>query len=87
MGRREWPSHMRKLFADAVSVKLAMVKCRRRYDPRTFAEMGIEAEPQVHLGLKAAFLAACGAAPKKELSNAEKGWRWKLRQLLQFHDQ
>ncbi|KEQ54378.1 MobA/MobL family protein [Sphingobium chlorophenolicum] len=87
VGRREWPSHMRKLFADAVNVELAMVKSRRRYDPRTFAEMGIEAEPQIHLGSKAAFLAACGAAPKKELGNAEKGWRWKLRQLLQLHDQ
>ena len=87
VGRREWPSHMRKLFADAVNVELAMVKSRRRYDSRTFAEMGIEAEPQIHLGPQAAFLAACGAAPKKELGNAEKGWRWKLRQLVQFHDQ
>lgn len=78
---------MRKLFADAVNIELAMVKSRRRYDPRTFAEMGIAAEPQVHLGPKTAFLAACGTVPNKELSNAEKGWRWKLRQLLQLHDQ
>jgi len=84
---REWPGYLRKRFADAVNVELAATSSRRRYDPRTYAAMGIEAEQQQHLGTRAAFLAACGAAPAKEQENARKGWAWRLRQLLLRHDQ
>lgn len=84
---KDWPMYMRTLFAAAVNVELEAIGSRRRYDPRSYEAMGIEAEPQQHLARKPAFLAACGAAPAKDVENASKGWRARMAALLKRHDE
>ncbi|WP_294392532.1 MobA/MobL family protein [uncultured Sphingomonas sp.] len=84
---QNWPMYLRTSFAEAVNVELARTSSRRRYDPRRYEDMNINAEPQKHLARGVAFHAACGAAPTKERENARKGWSWRVRQLLLQHDQ
>ena len=79
--------HMRERFAAAVNIELGAIGSRRRYDPRSYEAMGIEAEPQDHLARRPAFIAACGAAPARDVENARKGWSARLVQLLKRHDQ
>lgn len=84
---KDWPMYMRTRFAVAVNVELKAIGSQRRYDPRSYADMGIEAEPQQHLARRLAFLAACGAAPTKDVENAHKGWWARMVALLKRHDE
>jgi hypothetical protein len=87
VAHRDWPMHMRERFAAAVNVELEAIGLQRRYDPRSYEAMGIEAEPQDHLTRRPAFIAACGAAPAPDIENARRGWSARLIQLLKRHDQ
>jgi hypothetical protein len=84
---KDWPMYMRTRFATAVNAELEVVGSRRRYDPRSYADMGIEAEPQQHLARRSAFLAACGTAPAKDVENAHKGWWARMVAVLKQHDE
>lgn len=84
---RDWPMYMRTRFAAAVNVELEAIGAPQRYDPRSYADMGIDAEPQEHLGRRLAFIAACGAAPEKDVENAHKGWWARMAALLKRHDE
>ena len=84
---KDWPMYIRARFAVAVNVELKAIGSQRRYDPRSYADMGIEAEPQQHLARRLAFLAACGAAPAKDVENAHKGWWARMVALLKRHDE
>lgn len=84
---KDWPMYMRTRFADAVNAELEAIGSSRRYDPRSYADMGIDAEPQEHLGRRLAFIAACGAAPEKDVENAHKGWWAQMVALLKQHDE
>ncbi|MEK9212741.1 MobA/MobL family protein, partial [Sphingomonas sp. 2378] len=79
---KDWPMYMRRHFADAVNAELEAIGAPRRYDPRSYADMGIDAEPQEHLAPRLAFIAACGAAPAKDVENAHKGWWARMVALL-----
>jgi hypothetical protein len=87
VAHRNWPMDIRERFAAAVNVELEAIGSQRRYDPRSYEAMGIEAEPQDHLARRSAFIAACGAAPARDVENARKGWSARLVQLLKRHDQ
>jgi hypothetical protein len=87
VAHRSWPMEIRERFAVAVNVELEAIGSPRRYDPRSYLAMGIEAEPQDHLARRPAFLAACGGAPARDVENARKGWSARLMQLLKRHDQ
>lgn len=78
---------IRERFAAAVNVELEAIESQRRYDPRSYQAMGIEAEPQDHLTRRPAFIAACGAAPAGDVENARRGWSARLMQLLKRHNQ
>ncbi|MEH3047188.1 MobA/MobL family protein [Sphingomonas adhaesiva] len=84
---KDWPMYMRTRFADAVNAELEAIGSPRRYDPRSYADMGIEAEPQQHLAPRLAFIAACGAAPEKDVENAHKGWWARMVAWLKRHDE
>ncbi|WP_307001501.1 MobA/MobL family protein [Sphingomonas sp. SORGH_AS_0879] len=84
---KDWPMYMRRHFADAVNAELEAIGAPRRYDPRSYADMGIDAEPQEHLAPRLAFIAACGAAPAKDVENAHKGWWARMVALLKQHDE
>lgn len=84
---KDWPMYMRTGFADAVNAELEAIGSPRRYDPRAYADMGIDAEPQEHLAPRLAFIAACGAAPAKDVENAYKGWWARIAALLKQHDE
>ena len=84
---KDWPMYMRRHFADAVNAELEAIGAPRRYDPRAYADMGIEAEPQEHLAPRLAFIAACGAAPEKDVENAHKGWWARRVAVLKRHDE
>lgn len=68
-----------------MDVELEAIGLRRRYDPRPYADLGIEAEPQQHLTRRLAFLAACGASPEKDVENGHKGWWAHMVALLKQH--
>lgn len=84
---KDWPMYMRTRFADAVNAELEAIGAPQRYDPRSYADMGIDAEPQQHLARRLAFIAACGAAPEKDVENAHKGWWAQMVALLKRHDE
>ncbi|OAN57229.1 hypothetical protein A7X12_08420 [Sphingomonas sp. TDK1] len=83
VGHKTWPMEMRKCFAAAVNIELEAIGSVRRYDPRSYAEMHLCAEPQEHLGRSVGFIADCGAAPSKDRENARKGWSARQFQMIQ----
>jgi hypothetical protein len=83
VGHKTWPMKMRKSFAAAVNIELKAIGSARRYDPRSYADMHLCAEPQEHLGRSVGFIADCGAAPSKDRENAQKGWRARQFQMIQ----
>ncbi|ODP37511.1 MobA/MobL family protein [Sphingomonas turrisvirgatae] len=71
---------LRRAFADMINARLEQRGVRRRYDPRTFAEMGIVQAPGEHLGSAAAARVDAGDAIDIDRSNAIKGWDGRRRQ-------
>ncbi|MFD1788086.1 MobA/MobL family protein [Sphingomonas floccifaciens] len=71
---------LRRAFADMVNARLERRGVRRRYDPRTFAEMGIDQAPGEHLGSAAAARVEAGDAIDIDRRNAIRGWDGRRRQ-------
>jgi hypothetical protein len=80
---KNWPMHMRECFAAAVNAQLEAIGSVRRYDPRSYADMYMRAEPQEHLGRSVGFIADCGAAPTRDRENARKGWTARQFQMVE----
>lgn len=74
---------LRQRFADIVNAKLAQRYVRRRYDPRSYKEMGIDQAPGEHLGSAAAALVAAGYSVEIDQRNAMKGWAGRQRQAAE----
>lgn len=66
---------LRRCVAKLCNERLEARGHERRLDPRRYAEMGIEQEPQVHLSSAAAALVAAGAQVTLDNQNAVKSWR------------
>lgn len=60
---------LRQCFADAVNAELEAAGMRRRYDPRSYDQMGIDKQPGVHLGVSAAALERKGIVTVKGRRN------------------
>lgn len=71
---------LRQRFADIVNAKLAQRHVRRRYDPRSYREMGIDQAPGEHLGSAAAALVTAGYSVEIDQRNAMKCWAGRRRQ-------
>ncbi|MBN2973339.1 MobA/MobL family protein [Roseomonas aeriglobus] len=65
---------LRHAFAEIVNDRLTACGVRRRYDPRTYKEMGIDQVPGEHLGSAAAALVDAGFAVEIDRRNAVKAW-------------
>lgn len=68
-------SVMRAYFAELCNGHLTDLGVERRFDPRSFAEMGIEKTPEVHLGSAAAVLLAAGVMTDIARDNAVRDWQ------------
>ncbi|MBN2973499.1 MobA/MobL family protein [Sphingomonas floccifaciens] len=71
---------LRHAFAKIVNDRLIACGVRRRYDPRTYVEMGIDQAPGEHLGSAAAALVDAGFAVEIDRRNAVKAWSARQRQ-------
>lgn len=67
-------SAMRRDYADIVNKVLEARGVERRYDPRSFADIGLELTPTEHLGTRAAALEAIGVVTTVGRRNANIIW-------------
>ena len=67
---KTWIVTMRKSFADIANQVMADEGVAKRYDHRTYEEMGIIKEPTTHLGTRNAAMEAAGVATKIGVKNA-----------------
>lgn len=65
---------LRRFFAELCNERLEQRKAKRRLDPRSYAEMGIEQDPQEHLSSQAAALVAAGCSVEADHRNAVRSW-------------
>lgn len=70
---------LRQAYAEIVNRRLIARGVRRRYDPRTYEQMGIDQEPGEHLGSAAAALVDAGFAVDIDRRNAIKAWSGRQR--------
>lgn len=67
--------HLRERFADICNERLALRGIRRRIDARSHKALGIEKEPELHLGTRAAALERAGVPTRIGSYNAAISWR------------
>ena len=65
---------LRELWAEVNNAALVRARKYPRYDPRTYAEMGIDQEPAEHLDNSAARASLAGVPPAACIRNAERYW-------------
>lgn len=70
-----WVEYLRGRFAFAVNQELRREEQPRRYDPRSYDEMGIKAEPGEHLGTRVSAAESKGYVSDTGLINEQKQWR------------
>ncbi len=71
---RAWLPMLRQCWADSVNDQLIKHGIERRYDPRSYKNMGINKKPGVHLGPRNSALEAQGIATKPGVHNAIQEW-------------
>lgn len=74
---------LRRRYAEIINARLAARGVRRRYDPRSYEQMGIDQAPGEHLGSAAAALVGAGYAVEIDQRNAVKGWAGRERRAAQ----
>ncbi len=74
---------LRRRFSEIVNDRLVSRGSDRRYDPRTYAEMGVAKTPEHHLGPGSARLAMAGVPVLADQKNAAASWAWQKELLLQ----
>ena len=80
-----FPEIIRQLLAELCNEQLALEGCQRRYDPRTFDNMGISKKADEHLDKRAAQLEMFGIPTAKGIANEERQWLYTLDQLDREH--
>lgn len=73
---------LRRFFAELCNARLEGLGVDRRLDPRSYAEMGIDQEPQEHLSSQAAALVAAGCSVEIDHRNAVRSWTGEDRRRL-----
>ena len=68
---KTWIREMRGLYAECANLVLEKEGHKKRYDPRTYEEMGIPKKPTEHLGTRKAALESQGASTEVGISNAK----------------
>lgn len=76
-------AEFRRVFAELCNEQLEVRGVMRRFDPGSFATMGIERKPTRPLGTRAAPLEAAGVATSTGIGNAEIIWSAVLQDLKQ----
>lgn len=71
---KHWIPNLRKEYAELTNAHLERAGVDRRLDPRTYEEMGIEADPQEHLGTEQAALETRGIATPDGIENERRQW-------------
>lgn len=71
---KHWIPNLRKEYAELTNAHLERAGLDRRLDPRTYEEMGIEADPQEHLGTEQAALETRGIATSDGVENERRQW-------------
>jgi hypothetical protein len=74
---------LRRRFSEIVNDRLVSRGSDRRYDPRTYAEMGVAKTPEHHLGPGGARLAMAGVPVLADQKNAAASWAWQKELLVQ----
>lgn len=83
---KPWVPMLRKRLADITNDHLKRAKLVRRLDPRKYSEMGIDRQPQEHLGTNRSALEAMGVATPAGASNAQKEWDALERSIFRRHE-
>lgn len=72
VGNDRWIKDLRRRFASLTNVQLEKAVVERRVDPRRYADMGIVADPQEHLGTRQAAAEARGKVTAAGTRNEER---------------
>ncbi|MBV1692064.1 MobA/MobL family protein [Novosphingobium sp. G106] len=79
--RKDWIGYLRGRFAAQVNEALTREGHERRYDPRTYEQMGIAAKPGEHLGTKLSAAEGKGKVSIVGVRNERKQWEVIVQQL------
>lgn len=79
--KKHWIPKLRKIFCDISNRHLEIAGAARRLDHRKFSEMGIDREPQSHLGTKSSAIEAVGVPTTVGAANADKEWSSVFRKI------
>ena len=76
--KRNWPLKLRKRLAELINDELEIANVDRRVDPRRFEEMGINKNPEEHLGSRSAQMEHLGIATPQGVENEHRQWQHTL---------
>lgn len=76
--RRDFIKKLRHRYAELVNEEFKRAGLARRFDPRTFEEMGIAKTPTRHLGVRAAALERRGRGTSAGRHNYGVEWHWRI---------
>lgn len=79
----EFVPSLRAKFAQAVNIELEAAGIERRYDPRSYKEMGIEKQPGEHLGVAASALERKGVVTSNGQRNVAREMHFRLIKQLE----
>ncbi|WP_313231885.1 MobA/MobL family protein [Sphingobium yanoikuyae] len=74
-------AQMRAHFADLCNAELEKLKVKRRLDPRSFVEAGLQRKPQMHMGPAAARLSKFGVSTEVETENMYRSLQAELKEI------
>lgn len=83
---RDWIERLRERLAFVTNEELKREGQHPRYDPRSYDQMGIKAEPGEHLGTKLSAAEGKGDVSKRSVSNEAKQWAAIQQQLEHQRD-
>lgn len=84
--KRDFVPKLRKVLADITNEELEAAGHRRRLDPRRYTEIGIEREPDLHLGTRAAQHETSGISTAIGRQNERNQWAYQMTQIHRYQE-
>lgn len=84
--KRDFVPKLRKVLADITNEELESAGHRRRLDPRSYADIGIDRQPDQHLGTRAAQHETSGISTDVGRQNERNQWAYQMAQILHYQE-
>ena len=84
--KQDFVPKLRKVLADITNEELEAIGHRRRLDPRKYTEIGIERQPDQHLGTRAAQHETSGISTDVGRQNERNQWAYQMTQIHRYQE-